>query len=97
MSNAQSWTLLGLVGVLLTVIGSLVVQQVRQVGDRLDARIAGLESTVDARFTGLERTVDARLSGFQASVDARFDAVSQRFDHLDRDVQAIARVVLPRE
>jgi hypothetical protein len=30
-------------------------------------------------------------------VDARFDAVHQRFDHLDRDVQAIARVVFPRE
>ena len=82
MSNAQSWTLLGLVGVLLSVIGSLVVQQVRQVGDRIDTRIDGLESTIAARFD---------------AVCQRFDAVSQRFDHLDRDVQAIARVVLPRE
>ena len=86
MSNAQSWTLLGMVGLLLGTIGSLLVHQVRLVGDRIDARIVGLESTVDARLTGL-----------QASVDARFDAVGQRFDHLDRDVQAIARVVFPRD
>ena len=86
MSNAQSWTLLGIISVLLSVIGSLLVQQIRQVGDRIDTRIDGLESTIDARLTG-----------FQASVEVRFDAVNQRFDHLDRDVQAIARVVFPRE
>lgn len=86
MSNAQSWTLLGMVGVLLGVIGTLLVHQLRLVGDRVDARIVGLESTFDARFTSL-----------QDSIAARFDAVDRRFDHLDRDVQAIARVVFPRE
>ncbi len=86
MTDAQGWTLLGLVGVLLGVIGSLVVQQVRQVGDRLDARIHGLETTFDARLTG-----------FRSAVDARFDAVDQRFDHLDRDVQALVRDRFRRE
>ena len=93
MSNAQSWTLLGLVGVLLSVIGSLLVQQVRQVGDR----VLQIGSRFDTRIDGLESTIEARLTGFQATVDARFDAVNQRFDHLDRDVQAIARVVFPRD
>ncbi len=86
MSNAQSWTLLGMVGLLLGTIGSLLVHQVRLVGDRIDARFTGLESTFDARFTGLE-----------SIMGARFDAVDRRFDHLDRDVQAIARVVFPRD
>jgi hypothetical protein len=75
VSNAQDWTLLGMVGVLLGVIGGMLVHQLRLVGDRIDARIHGLETTMDARF----------------------DAVDQRFDHLDRDVQAIARVVFPRD
>ena len=82
MSNAQSWTLLGMIGVLLSVIGSLLVQQIRQVGDK----VLLVGGRIDTRIDGLERTVDAR-----------FDAVSQRFDHLDRDVQAIARVVFPRD
>ncbi len=86
VGNAQSWTLLGMVGLLLGTIGSLLVHQVRLVGDRIHARIVGVESTSDARFTGLE-----------SSVSARFDAVDSRLDHLDRDVQAIARVVFPRD
>jgi len=86
VSNAQSWTLLGMVGLLLGTIGSLLVHQVRLVGDRIDARIVGLESTFAARFGGLESTMDAR-----------FDAVDRRLDHLDRDVQAIAGVVFPRD
>ncbi|MEO7982248.1 MAG: hypothetical protein ABI807_15315 [Sporichthyaceae bacterium] len=83
MTDAQGWSLLGLVGVLLGVIGSLVVQQVR---DRLDACIHGLETTFDAR-----------LAGFQVSVDARFDAVDRGFDHLDRDVRARLRDRFRRE
>jgi hypothetical protein len=93
VSNAQVWTVLSVFGVLLGVIGSLVVQQVRQVGDQ----VLLVGSRIDTRIDGLMSTVDARLTGFRASVDARFDAVNQRFDHLDRDVQAIARVVFPRE
>ena len=97
MSNAQSWTLLGMVGLLLGTIGSLLVHQVRLVGDRIDARIVGVESTSDARFVGLESSINARLVGLESSINARFDAVDSRFDHLDRDVQAIARVVFPRD
>ena len=82
MTDAQCWTVLALVGVLLSVIGSLVVQQVRQVGDRLDTRIDGLESTIAARFD---------------AVDQHFDAVDRRFDHLDRDAQALIRDRFGRE
>ena len=93
MSTAQNWTLLGMVPVLLGVIGGLLVHQLRLVGDRIEARIGGLESTTDARFLGLQSTMDARFD----AVDQRFAAMDQRFDHLDRDVEAIARIVLPRE
>jgi len=41
--------------------------------------------------------MDARFVGLESSINARFDAVDSRFDHLDRDVQAIARVVFPRD
>ena len=78
MTDAQGWTLLAMVGVLLSVIGALIVHQ-----------FGLLRSYLDARFTGLEGSVDARFTGLQASIDARFDAVNRRLDHLDRDVQAL--------
>lgn len=61
MSAAQNWTLLWMVTVLLSVIGSLVVRQVRLVGDRLEARIGGLESTTGASAS-ITSTVTSRRS-----------------------------------
>ena len=70
----------------------------------VDPMLERLESTFDARFTGLESSIDARFAavdqrftGLETSMGSRFDAVDRRFDHLDRDVQAIARVVFPRD
>ncbi|HEU4910896.1 MAG TPA: hypothetical protein VFV76_03265 [Actinomycetes bacterium] len=80
MTDAQGWTLLALVGVLLSVIGGLVVNQFHL-----------LRGYLDARFTGLEASIDARFSGLEGSIDARFDGVTQRLEHLDRDVQALTR------
>ena len=74
MSDSQGWVMLGLVGVLLSTIGGLVVQQIRLVREALDARITGLGERVDTRFD---------------TVDARFDAVNHRLDSLDRDVQVL--------
>ena len=67
MTDAQGWTLLALVGVLLSVIGGLVVNQLHL----------------------LRGYLDARFSGMEASIEARFDGVTQRLDHLDRDIQAL--------
>ena len=88
MTDAQGWTLLALVGVLLSVIGSLVVQQVNQFGDRIDTRIDGLESTIAAR---LDRSAAVRRRG------SALRAVDRRFEHLDRDVQALIRDRFGRE
>jgi len=93
MSTAQNWSLLAMVTVLLSVIGGLLVHQVRLVGDRIEARIGGLGSTADARLAGLRSTIDARFD----AVDQRFAAMDQRFDNLDSDVEAIARIVFPQE
>ncbi len=90
MSNAQNWTLLGMVTVLFGIIGGLLVQQVRALGDRFDDRFTDLGATIDAKFDAVDAKFDAVDAKFDA-VDTRFDAVDQRFDHLDRDVQALIR------
>jgi hypothetical protein len=61
MTTAQGWTLLGLVGVLLSVIGALIVNQFHLLRAYMDARF----DTVDVRFN----SVDAHFN----SVDSRFD------------------------
>jgi hypothetical protein len=58
VTDAQGWTLLVLVGVLLSAIGGLLVNQFHLL---------------------------------RAYLDVRFDAVDTRFEHLDRDVQALIR------
>jgi hypothetical protein len=58
VTDAQGWTLLGLVGVLLSVIGGLIVNQFHLL---------------------------------RSYLDVWFDAVDTRFEHLDRDVQALIR------
>ena len=62
MSDAQGWTLLGLVGVLLSVIGALLVNQFHL-----------LRVYLDARFEGLDRRLDHLDRDVQALMRDRFD------------------------
>ena len=55
MTEAQGWTLLALVGVLLSVIGGLIVNQIHVLRGYLDARFEGVNSRLDH----LDRDVQA--------------------------------------
>ena len=55
MTEAQGWTLLALVGVLLSVIGGLIVNQFHVLRGYLDARFEGVNSRLDH----LDRDVQA--------------------------------------
>lgn len=81
MTSAQGWTLLGLLGLSLSAVVTLVVALMVSLRGYLDARF----DTVDARFDA----VDVRFG----AVDARFDAVDRRLDALDRDVQGLGNRV----
>ena len=73
MTDAQSWTLLALVGVLLSVIGALLVNQLHLLRGYLDARFAGLESSMLTRFEAVERRLDHLDRDVQALMRDRFD------------------------
>ena len=70
MSDAQGWTLVALVGVLLSVIGGLIVNQFHLLRGYLDARF----EAVDARFGA----VDQRLEHLDRDVQALSRAVFRR-------------------
>ena len=73
MTDAQGWTLLAMVGVLLSVIGGLIVNQFHLLRGYLDVRFMGLESAVDARFDGVDRRLDHLDRDVQALIRDRFD------------------------
>jgi hypothetical protein len=55
MTNAQSWTLLGLVGVLMSVIGAMIINQFHLLRAHLDARF----DSVDMQLEYLDRDIQA--------------------------------------
>lgn len=55
MTNAQSWTLLGFVGVLLSVTGALLINQFHLLRAYLDVRF----DNVDRRLEYLDRDLQA--------------------------------------
>ena len=73
MTDAQGWTLLAMVGVLLSVIGGLIVNQFHLLRGYLDARFMGLENAVDVRFDGVDRRLDHLDRDVQALIRDRFD------------------------
>jgi tetrahydromethanopterin S-methyltransferase subunit B len=74
MPVEQGWALIGLIGVLIVALLTLVTYSQRSLKGHFDARLDGIEKTTNARFD---------------AVNARIDAVVDRLDRLDRDVQAL--------
>jgi len=68
VNDAQGWTLLAMVGVLLSVTGGLIVNQFHLLRGYLDARFDGIE----VRFQGVDRRLDALDRDVQALVRDEF-------------------------
>jgi Flp pilus assembly pilin Flp len=77
----QGWALIGLIGVLIVALLTLVGWTLRSFKGFVAARF----DAVDSRFDAIESATSARFD----AVNTRIDAVVQRLDRLDRDVQAL--------
>ncbi len=88
MNDAQIWTMIGSFTVLmfstLTVVSTLFVRIIR-------SEIGGLRTEMNAQIGGLRTEMNAQIGGLRTEMNARFDAVNNRIDGLDRDVQAIVK------
>ena len=73
MTDAQGWTLLAMVGVLLSVIGGLIVTQFHLLRGYLDARFDGAATSIDLRFQAVNVKLDALDRDVQALIRDRFD------------------------
>ena len=75
MTDAQGWTLLGLVGVLMSVIGGLIINQFHLLRAYLDAKFETGDvrfASVDARFDAMDRRFDSLDRDVQALTAALF-------------------------
>lgn len=59
------------------------------------ALMAWLMRGVRNEIGSLRSELKADIGGLRAEMRAKFETVELRFDHLDRDVQAIAKRVFP--
>ncbi|NIG63168.1 hypothetical protein GLO27_00590 [Microbacterium sp. Be9] len=88
MNDAQIWTMIGSFTVLmfstLTVVSTLFVRIIR-------SEIGGLRTEMNAQIGGLRTEMNGQIGGLRTEMNARFDAVNNRIDGLDRDVQAIVK------
>lgn len=84
MTEPQVWTLIGVFSTVLFAVfatmSGYIVRLMNAGFDRVDAKIDGLRAEMNARFE---------------LVDVKFERINDRFDHLDRDVQAISKRVFP--
>jgi hypothetical protein len=78
MSEAQGWTLLGIVAAALLAGPTVLVLYLR-------TALAALTQVMEARF----EKVEVRFEAMDEVMRARFDAVDVRLAALDRDVQAL--------
>ncbi|MFJ3474441.1 hypothetical protein ACIPJ1_16000 [Microbacterium maritypicum] len=77
MNDAQIWTMIGSFTVLM--FSTLTVVST------LFVRI------VRSEIGGLRTEMNGQIGGLRTEMNARFDAVNNRIDGLDRDVQAIVK------
>jgi hypothetical protein len=57
------------------------------------AAVFGMITVVSTLFV---RVIRSEIGGLRGEMNARFEAVDRRFDHLDRDVQALTKHVFGR-
>lgn len=87
-TTAQTWTLLGILGVFATMSLTLVLFSYQSLRGFMEAKFEG----VDAKLEGLNSKFEARFDAVDIrfdAVDRRFDGVDRRLDALDLDVQAL--------
>ena len=81
LNEPQVWTLIGLFAAAL--FGMLTLMST------MFARL------LNARFDSLQAQLEAQIGGLRGEMNARFAKVESQINHLGRDVQALAKRVLP--
>jgi hypothetical protein len=88
MNEPQVWTLIGVFAAslfaVMTLMSTMFVRVIRAEISGVRGEISGVRGEID----GLRTEMSLRFE----AMEAKFE---RRFDHLDRDVRAIAKVVFP--
>ena len=86
MNDPQAWTLIGVFTTIM--LGAMTLMTV-QINRTIAASINGLRGEMNGRIDGVHH----RIAGLHGEMNARFDAMDTKFEHLDRDVTALSRLI----
>lgn len=91
MTDAQTWTLIGVFASALFAMTTLVLRTVRA---EISAKVDGLRAETTTAFGELRAEVAAgfgRMDARFGAMDGRLDSMDARLGYLDRDVQLLMR------
>ena len=91
MTEPQTWTVLGLMCMLLGVTGTYLV---RYIGAKFETVGAKFDA-IDMKFDAIDTKFDAIDTKF-AAMDTKFDLMLKRMDNLDRDIHMLIQRELDR-
>lgn len=99
MTEPQVWVLIGVFAAgifgMLTLVSTLFVRVLRaEIGGlraELIGEIGGVRGDLSGEIGGLRADLSGEIGGLRAEMRGRFDALEQRVDGLDRDVQALVK------
>ncbi len=67
--------------------GFHILQELRRMEDKADAKIDGLEARMDAKIDGLEARMDAKIDGLETKMDALETRMSTAIKDLDTKME----------
>lgn len=106
MNEPQVWSLIGVFAASMVALVTIVIHLIRAMSDRLGAQIEALRaetsgqieslrSDTSGQIASLRADTSGQIESLRAETRAQFETVRTRMDHLDRDIQAMARRVFP--
>lgn len=98
MTEPQTWTVLGLMCMLLGVTGTYLVRYIGAKFETVGAKFDAIDmkfDAIDTKFDAIGTKFDAIDTKF-AAMDTKFDLMLKRMDNLDRDIHMLIQRELDR-
>jgi len=93
MTEPQSWTLI--LGVLTTVAALMSLMTV-WVSRTIRTEVGSLRTEMRSEIGSVRTEMRSEIGSVRTEMRSEFRRIDERFDHLDRDVQALTRHVFGR-
>ncbi len=103
LTEPQTWTIIGVLAATLVGTITLVTQvmlrtitgQITSLRNETTGQITSLRTETTGQIASLRNETTTQIGALRTEMELRFQRVDDRFDGLDRDMQAVAKRVFP--